>query len=294
MNMKSSRNLNPLGKTPQAWIPVELSQSNMGINMKPAEKGDGKPVALFDIPSGPVGGNCTLPGVIKASRNVVLSEWLPGEFTSFPKTDTVNKPDWQASIKYPIPARPWDAAQELISDARTEAEQILRNAQQTAKGIQEQAYQDGWNSAMGEIKDRMVAATSLIQELSNWRDEMMSQSEQMILEIIRSIAQKMFGTGFELDRETLQVTFNRVLENARSLGNLRVYVNPEDASNLGPYWREFQESITSHTIEIIPSSSIARGGCYVNGQWGSADGRIETQVKAILDTFDNETSVSEN
>ncbi len=292
--MKSSHNINPQGKTVQAWAPIELSHNNMGTNLKTVEKGDGKPVALFNIPSQPVGGNGVLPRVIKSVQNVILTDWLPGEFASLLKTDTVNKPDWQSAIKYPIPTLPQDVAGQMIGDARLEADQIIRNAQQTAKGIQEQAYQDGWNSAMGEIKDRMVAASALIQELTSWRDNMMSQSEQMILDIIRNISQKMFGTGFELDRETLQVTFNKVLENARSLGNLRVYVNPEDASNLGPYWREFQESITSHTIEIIPSSSIVRGGCYVNGQWGSADGRIETQLKAIMDTFDNEASVSEN
>jgi len=72
------------------------------------------------------------------------------------------------------------------------------------------------------------------------------------------------------------------------LGNLRIYVNPEDAGLLGPYWRELQESITTHKIEVVPSSSIARGGCYVNGQWGSADGRIETQLKAIIDTLEPE------
>lgn len=292
--MKSSHNINPIGKTFQTWIPVELDHHNTGVNTNIARTVGGTSVPLFDTLDESNGGNAALPRVIKTDLNVNLTNWQPGDINLLPQTEIVSKAEWQSAIKYELPVSPHDIAGQLIKDARLEAEQILRNAQQTAKGIQEQAYQDGWSSAMGEINDRMVAAASVVQELSTWRDNMLSQSEQMVLDIIRTIAQKMFGSGFELDRETLQVTLNKVLENARSLGNLRIYVNPEDASNLGPYWREFQESITSHTVEIVPSSSIVRGGCYVNGQWGSADGRIETQLKAIMDTFNDETPVIEN
>lgn len=292
--MKSSPNLNPKGFTPQAWMPTEFHPNNVESSDQIGEKQNGIPVELFDKVADPANGSGALPRVIKAIQNVSLTSWQPGNITSIPKKEIVSNAGWEAIIKYETPQSPHDAAQEVINRARLEADQIIQNAQQAVKEVQEHAYQDGWNSAMGEINDRMVAAARIVQELSEWRDNLMAQSEPMIINIILSIAQKMFGAGYELDRETLQATFNRVLENARSLGNLRIYVNPDDASNLGPYWREFQESITSHTVEIIPSSSIARGGCYVNGQWGSADGRIETQLKSIMDTFDSETSVSQN
>lgn len=290
--MKSLHDRLPQSKDIQGWSPMEFGrplqeQPSNGIK-------NGEAVALFNTDQEIHGGNGSSSRVIKSVKDLVLSTWQPGGFAQEPRTDTDNKPGWQSAIKYPVPTFPREAAEQMIIDAKMEAEKIVRNAMQSAKDIEEHAYQDGWNNAMGEIRDRIVAASSLVQEISAWRENLMSQSEIMILDLVRTIAQKLFGTGYELDRDSLQGTFNKVLENARSLGNLRIYVNPEDASNLGPYWREFQESITTHTIEIIPSNSIARGGCYVNGQWGSADGRIETQLKSIMDTFDSESAVVDN
>lgn len=293
--MKSSPNLNPSGKNPQKWMPVDFLQNNPEPSLEIAQETSGKqPVALFAklIQTNEKSGSVTR--VIKEAQNIVTRNWQPGNITSANPEVSELKPGWQPSLKFATTTAPHDISRELISTARREAEEIISTAQKTAKGIQEQAYQDGWNSAMGEIKSHMDTASTLVQQLSEWRDNLMSQSEQMILILVSHIAQKMFGEGYILDSETLQTTFNKILENARSLGNLRIYVHPEDASNLGPYWRELQESITTHAIEIVPSGSIARGGCYVNGQWGSVDGRIETQLKTILDTIDSEASVVEN
>jgi flagellar biosynthesis/type III secretory pathway protein FliH len=295
MNMKSSPNLRPSENKPQIWTPVDFQQNNLGSNPDATIESNGKkPVALFAKLVHINGKSDSVTRVIKEAQNIVTSNWLPGNITSTIPAVSEIKPDWQPSLKFATTTAPHDISREIINDARREAEEIILTAQKTAKGIQEQAYQDGWNSAIGEIKSHMDTASTLVQQISDWRDNLMSQSEQMILNLVCHIAQKMFGEGYILDSETLQATFNKVLENARSLGNLRIYVHPEDASNLGPYWRELQESITTHTIEIVPSGSIARGGCYVNGQWGSADGRIETQLKVILDTIDSEASVVES
>ena len=46
--MKSSHNLNPIGKTFQTWIPVELDHHNAGVNTNIAKTDGGTPVPLFD------------------------------------------------------------------------------------------------------------------------------------------------------------------------------------------------------------------------------------------------------
>lgn len=288
--MKSSTKLDPGSTNPQSWSPVDFYASGVDVD----QKNDGKPVSLFDCISIANGGECATKKVIKSGQDINLSNWQVDDISSRPPANDASQPDWIPSLKFATATAPQDLSRELIYQARKGADEIIQNAQKNAKGIQEQAYQDGWNSAMGEIKNHMDTASKLVNEISDWRDNLINQSEQMILDFVRSISQKMFGEGYDLDRDTLQLAFNKVLENARSLGNLRVYVHPEDASNLGPYWREFQESITSHTIEIVPSSSIARGGCYINGQWGSADGRIESQLKSILETIDGEAEEVEN
>lgn len=277
--MKSSRSINPNG-TVQSWLPSDLVKNILDAAVG-KDASDGQ--ALFSSSREGLIAEKSSGNLLKADIEVKPAAWMPGDFGSIQTERT--SPKWQPAVRYHTPANAADAATQIILDARRQADEIVKTAEDNARSIQEQAYQDGWNASMSELQAHFTTARSLVQELYAWREELMQKSESMILDLVKNIAQKLFGEGFSLDASALQLTFTNVLDNARSLGNLRVYVNPDDATLLGPYWREFQESISNHQIEIIPSNSISRGGCYVNGQWGSADGRIETQLKAIMDAL---------
>jgi flagellar biosynthesis/type III secretory pathway protein FliH len=227
--------------------------------------------------------------VVKTSENdSLVMPWMPSEF----EEKSISKPDpkWEPAIKAVnavLGANPADKADQMIKEARDKAEEIIAHAKETAESISNEAMREGLESSQAEMGDLIQTLRTAVEDTFKWRDEVYAQSETMVLGLVKTIAQSMFGEGFILEPEILQQSFNRVLENARSLGNLRIYVNPEDALKLGPTWREYQESISSQRIEIIPSGSILRGGCYVNGQWGSADGRVETQLKTILSTLND-------
>jgi flagellar assembly protein FliH len=279
--MKSSRNLNP-PNTVQSWMPTDFIHNL--LNLATREENDtGEPRPLFEKNSPTPIADRQSGGMLQAELSRGLESWMPAEL-NIPRPEKTALA-WQPVIRYNAAVSAAEVSTQMINDARRQADEIIRQAEMQANSIREQAYQDGWNNSVQETQKNIETTESLIQETIAWRDSLYSLSEPMVLDLVRSIAQKLFGEGFLLDPEILQANFNRILENARSLGNLRIYVNPEDSALLGPYWRELQESITSHKVEIIPSNSISRGGCYINGQWGSADGRIETQLKSIIDTL---------
>lgn len=277
--MKSSANLHPSEKA-QRWIPTDFVQKLLDPDLQPPAAETSEPAPLFeDLAAQPV----STGAYINRENARDIDAWLPTEF-NLPRSEKQSQ-SWTPAMRYNTAATAAEVATQILNDARRQAEEMVRLAETEANSIREQAYQDGMTSAVGEMHQNIETTRVMIEETARWRDELMEQSEPIVLDIIRTIAQKLFGEGFVLDQPALQETFNRILENARSLGNLRIYVNPEDALLLGPYWRELQESITTHKVEIIPSQSISRGGCYVNGQWGSADGRIETQLRAIMETL---------
>lgn len=277
--MKSSRNLNPSSRA-QSWIPTDFVQNILHPDLQPSEAESAEPTPLFDDLPLPAAGS---GGFINRENARELDSWTPTEF-NLPRTEKLSQ-TWTPVMRYNTAATAAEVATQILNDARRQADEMVHQAELEAKTIREQAYQEGMESAVAEMTQHIETTRVMIDETARWRNELMEQSEPIVLDIIRTIAQKLFGEGFVLDQASLQETFNRILENARSLGNLRIYVNPEDALQLGPYWRELQESITSHKVEIIPSQSISRGGCYVNGQWGSADGRIETQLRSIMETL---------
>ncbi|MDR3572539.1 MAG: FliH/SctL family protein [Anaerolineaceae bacterium] len=199
-----------------------------------------------------------------------------------------------------------DEVGKVLSQARLQAEEIILQAQKSADEAISQAqaevdqavsegYQQGWSSARAEAESVLKAAQAMIEEVGKWRDDMLAHSEMDVIDMVQEIARVMFGDGVALDNSALQVNFNRVLENATSLGDLKIFINPADSSVLDPSWKEMQAMITGNKVQLIPTDDIKRGGCYVQGKLGTVDARIDTELHAVIETLnDVETSTEKN
>ncbi len=119
---------------------------------------------------------------------------------------------------------------------------------------------------------------------------MIAQSEPQIVQTIQAIAQKMFGSGVTLDTHSLKEVVGRAIEEAGRLGNVRVYLNPEDAEKLIALWQESEIMYNGQKIDLIPNQTILPGGCYLEGEFGSVDSRVETQLKLIQDSLNKTLS----
>jgi flagellar assembly protein FliH len=178
-----------------------------------------------------------------------------------------------------------ERAEELIALAESKAEDVLQQAQESAGGTLRLAYEQGWQAAKEETEAQIGVANAIVDEVREWRDNLFRQGELMMLRLVIEIAQSIFGDGLPLDPETLGQAFTRALAEARTLGDLRVYVHPEDALVLGEHWAAQQTLMSGQRIELVSSDIIKRGGCFVEGQFGSVDGRVETQFQIAKDTL---------
>jgi flagellar assembly protein FliH len=246
------------------------------------------------------------------SRN--FSTWQPGEMIS--QSAVTREDEWTFTESIPDPKKPrgfeFDLLEEpsyqmqadpekkaglILERARTQAEEIILAAQAEADNIllqvqseideqKREGYQQGLEKAYGEIEDTLKATRTMVEEVLAWKTNLISQGEHILMEMLKEISQKVFGEGVELDTNALQVNLNRIMETAHGLGDLNIFLNPRDAKNLDPSWSEYQMLITGNKVKIIPSGKITRGGCFVKGEMGIVDGRVETQLNAILKTFD--------
>ncbi len=179
-------------------------------------------------------------------------------------------------------------ADEILEEARRQADEIVRNAQASIEEVNRQAYEEGLNRARQELASSGEAAQNILNSMLEWREELMNQSQEIVLGLVRTIAQMLFTEGFEVEDAVLQKTFSHALINARTLGELRIFLNPGDAANLDPSWRDFQTNISNQRIQLFPSENIRPGGCFIDGINGTVDARIETRLQLILDALDEE------
>jgi flagellar biosynthesis/type III secretory pathway protein FliH len=172
-----------------------------------------------------------------------------------------------------------------LAEAQQQADEIIQNASTRVEAARQQGYLDGYGAGQSDIQSSVEAAKSMLEQFSAWRAEMLTQSEATVMGLVQDIAAKLFSDGFELDKMVLRQAFSEILVTARALGDLRVYVNAEDSRKLDPQWREYQVLISGQRIQILPTDAIKKGGCYIEGQRGSVDARIESQLKVILDSL---------
>ena len=181
-------------------------------------------------------------------------------------------------------------AEEIILAAQAEADDVLLQAQTEIDEQKKVGYQQGRDEARIEIESTMNAVRKMAADVEEWNKELLSQSESVFVEMLKDISRKMFGDGVKLDSQNLHANLNRIMENAHGLGALKIFLNPNDARLLDPSWDEQQMLILGEQVKIVPSGNVLPGGCLVKGNIGTVDARVETQLNAILKTFDDPTS----
>jgi flagellar assembly protein FliH len=177
----------------------------------------------------------------------------------------------------------------LEEEAQLNAQTIIKNAEREVETRYQQAYEQGKALAEAELFSAIQAAQNLLNELDTWRSQLLTQSEPQVIGMVKDISKSLFGDGFVLPPQVLQDLYTNTLTRTRTMGNLRIFVNPTDAALIGPGWREYQTMVGGKNIQLIPTEDIKSGGCYVEGDQGSVDARIDTRLNAVLSVFDEET-----
>lgn len=186
-----------------------------------------------------------------------------------------------------------DEKQRLIAEARQQAEAITQQAQKAAneilistrqqvEQIRQEAYESGRAQVISELEKTAENTQLVLEQLSSWYQETIQNNEPLILEMVQRISHLLFGEGLTLENEVLQVGLNRVMKMTESLGDIRIYLNYQDVRNLDPEWRKFQEALSGKKIQIVPSEKILPGGCFIEGEMGAVDARVETQLNAVM------------
>ncbi|MEI8131612.1 MAG: FliH/SctL family protein [Leptolinea sp.] len=174
---------------------------------------------------------------------------------------------------------------EIIAETNVKTAQMLTEAKKEAEGLRQKAFMEGMSAAKSEAAQSMHQMERVFQETQLWQEQVMHQSQGRIIEMIVEIGRKLFGDGFQLPAEQLDHIVSRAINEASRLGNLQIYLHPDDAKILVNLWQESEITVNGQQIQIVSSQNISRGGCFVDGQFGIVDGRVEEQIDQIAESL---------
>ncbi len=213
-----------------------------------------------------------------------LNSWIPG--------DILQMENWMNPVSTQQPGQSgninWITGNQrgeshprgsLNSDSER-MEELIRQAQEQAERQVLKEQEHRLKSVKTEAEHLLNTAETVLEEIQQLRDELISNSEESILNLVLDISRALFADGVSLEKEVLEKVVLDALKEAKDLGNLTLHLHPEDQKILDPHWPETLLG-GSTELRILPDPQVERGGCFLDGEYGQVDARLSTKIQEI-------------
>jgi flagellar assembly protein FliH len=198
-------------------------------------------------------------------------------------------------------------AERIINEAKTKANEIENEMRQTLdierkdardKGIEE-GRREGFLDGKAEV-DRLIGRTqNALERAQDKRADILKESEKEIVDLVLMISRKVVKVISENQRNVVISNVIEALRKVRSKGDIIIRVNMADLNLATEHKQDFitmMEGVKS--INVIEDSTVDKGGCIIETDFGEIDARISSQLaemeNKILEISPIRSNVKEN
>ena len=197
--------------------------------------------------------------------------------------------------------RKTDQAAIIKTEAETKAQEIIREAEAKAREIVAQgevekqktvgtAYKEGFDKGSEDgYKEGQMEVNRLIERLHiilektlDKRQEILDETEQQIVELVLLIARKVVKVISETQRNVVMQNILQSLRRVKGRGDVTIRVNLADVQLTSEHTKDFMEAVESiKNITVAEDSSVEKGGCIIETDFGAIDARISSQLNEL-------------
>ncbi len=178
---------------------------------------------------------------------------------------------------YPVKAEEAIAHEEQLGE--TDDEQTESAMSQ----IYRKGYEDGYaacaKATEGEIKEQIEAFKSMVDDLVSQRKRLLKESEEAVLKLSCQIARRIVGKVAEVEESLIGEVVKNAVNHLAERQRMVIRVSDLDFEILRKHENGWLTS--NEGVEIKPDKRIKRGGCLVEGETGSVDAQIDSQIDVI-------------
>ncbi|AEE16402.1 flagellar assembly protein FliH [Treponema brennaborense] len=181
-------------------------------------------------------------------------------------------------------------AAEIIKSAQEEAHTIVSTAESKKQQIHDESYRAGFDEGKeAGFRDGNAEAERLVDRLHimldrilDKRQEILEGTEQQIVELVLLMARKVVKVMSENQRNVVMSNVLQALRKVKGRGDVTVRVNLADLKLTSEHTKEFMQAVENiKNLTIVEDSSIDRGGCIVETDFGAIDARISSQLTEL-------------
>ena len=181
-------------------------------------------------------------------------------------------------------------ANAIVEKAKAEAAQIVAEAQAQHDKIVsearnegfEQGSKEGFEKGSAEVDRLIERMHKILEAVMQRREEILQDTESQIVELVILMARKVIKILSENQKNVIMANTVAALRKVKTRGNVTLRVNIEDVKLTTAHADEFIQHVENvQGITVQEDSSVEKGGCIVETDFGAIDARISSQLTEL-------------
>ncbi len=181
-------------------------------------------------------------------------------------------------------------AEKIIEKAKAEAGQIIADANSQREKLTSDAHLEGFNqgqkegydSGYAEVERLINRMHKILESVMARREEILQDTESQIVELVILMARKVVKILSENQKNVIMANTLAALKKVKTRGSVTLRVNIEDVKLTSAHAQEFIQHVENvKGITVQEDSSVEKGGCIVETDFGAIDARISSQLTEL-------------
>ena len=170
-------------------------------------------------------------------------------------------------------------AAQIVAEANAQHDKIVSEARN--EGF-EQGSQEGFDKGSAEVERLIERMHKILEAVMQRREEILQDTESQIVELVILMARKVIKILSENQKNVILANTVAALRKVKTRGNVTLRVNIEDVKLTTAHADEFIQHVENvQGITVQEDSSVEKGGCIVETDFGAIDARISSQLTEL-------------
>ena len=183
-----------------------------------------------------------------------------------------------------------DQAQKIVADAKQRAaaleEEVRGRVAQVEKEATErgqaEGHAKGYEEGRAEVARLVESLHAIIAKAIEKRNEIIEEAETQIINLVLLIVKKVIKVISENQKNVVINNVVQALRKLKSRGDVVIRVNLADLELTSEHVKDFMKMVENvKSITVLEDSSVDRGGCIIETDFGQIDARISSQLHEI-------------
>jgi flagellar assembly protein FliH len=183
-----------------------------------------------------------------------------------------------------------DEAKGIIEEARKKAEELEAEIQAKVDKQEKEAFakghaegrEEGFQEGRQEVERLVESLQKIISAAIEKRNQIIQESETQVINLVLLIAKKVIKVISENQRNVVINNVVQALRKLKSRGDVVIRVNLADVELTSEHINDFMKMVENvKSVTVLEDSSVDRGGCIIETDFGQIDARISSQLHEI-------------